>query len=186
MKNGNDFFFSLKDLKVDKVLVYYDGPLLFVCKDDSDNFFLAYCCDLDLKEYVVAATSVDSLIELLENKKTMFATLQESSEKWKVKSDETTERVSDFDEIDLPEKNAYMSELSKPLGDYLSSLRQSKNVLFKCEKTNFYNIRGVNCFIYKTDPLIISERTLRSESNRFCIKKRSLNKTITEKNLCLA
>ena len=186
MSVDKEYVFSLKDLKVDKVLVYYDGPLLFVCKDNHDKFFLAYCCDLDLKEYVVAATSVDCLIEMLENKKTMFATLQESSEKWKVKSDESTERVSDFEEIDLPEKNAYMSELAKPLDEYLTVLRQSRKASFKCEKIVFYSIRGVNCFVYKTDSLVISKKKLCSESNRFFIRKRNLIKSITEKNLCLA
>ena len=33
---------------------------------------------------------------------------------------------ADFDDIDLPEKNAYMSEFTKPLDEYLTALRQSR------------------------------------------------------------
>ncbi|MBO6055365.1 MAG: hypothetical protein J6P84_00070 [Alphaproteobacteria bacterium] len=116
--------FNLNDLKTDKVLVYYDGPLLFVCKNHFGQYYIAYCCDVDLKEYVLAATTIRSLIDLLENRITMFCIFQESNEKWKVENSCARKIDGTFDELDLPEKEAFLDELSEPFVDYLTDLRK--------------------------------------------------------------
>ena len=119
-----DETFNLNDLKTDKVLVYYDGPLLFVCKNHFNQYYIAYCSDVDLKEYVLAATTIKSLIGLLENRITMFCVFQESKEKWKVVNGCAKKIDENFDELDLPEKEALLDELSEQFVDYLSDLRK--------------------------------------------------------------
>ncbi len=116
--------FDLNDLKKDKVLVHYDGPLLFVCKNHLGQYYIAYCCDVDLKEYVIATTTIRSLIDLLENRTTMFCIFQESNEKWKVENNCARKIDGRFDESDLPDKEVFLNELGEPSVDYLNDLRK--------------------------------------------------------------
>ena len=92
---------NLDNLQIDKVLASYDGPMLFVNKDADGNYYLAYCCDVDEDEYVIAATSVRDLITMLENDKTVYSVFQKASNKWKVHSDSSVERVAKFNDLDL-------------------------------------------------------------------------------------
>ena len=77
-----------------------------------------------MKEYVLAATTIRSLIDLLENRITMFCIFQESNEKWKVENSCARKIDGTFDELDLPEKEAFLDELSEQFVDYLTDLRK--------------------------------------------------------------
>lgn len=58
-------------LEVETVLVTFDVPILFVCKNSRDRRFLVLCIDEEEGEYVIAEESTDSLIQMIDNKKTM-------------------------------------------------------------------------------------------------------------------
>jgi len=97
---------------------------LFVCKNHLGQYYIAYCCDVDLKEYVIAATTIRSLIDLLENRITMFCIFQESNEKWKVENNCARKIDGPFDESDLPDKEVFLNELGELSVDYLNDLRK--------------------------------------------------------------
>lgn len=122
---------NLDNLQIDKVLASYDGPMLFVNKDADGNYYLAYCCDVDEDEYVIAATSVRDLITMLENDKTVYSVFQKSSNKWKVHSDSSVERVAKFNDLDLLDGNVYLKNLGGSFEDYAEQLRSEEQTCAK-------------------------------------------------------
>lgn len=113
---------NLDDLKMDKVLAYYDGPLLFVNKDKEENYYLVYCCDVDEKEYVIAKTSVSELIDVLKNVKSISFVFRNAIMKWKVKRDQSIECLENFDDMDILDDDVHLCDLGGSFDDYLESL----------------------------------------------------------------
>lgn len=58
-------------LEVEIVLVTFDVPILFVCKDSEKKCYLVMCFDEDDGEYVIVEESTSNIIQMLENRKTM-------------------------------------------------------------------------------------------------------------------
>ncbi len=123
MSSKNTVEINLDALEIDKVLAYYDGPMLFVNKDPENHYFLAYCCDIELDEYVLAKTSIQNLIDMLKNEKTIYSVFQESLKKWKIKSDETIEKINEFDKLDLLDDDVYIKNLGGSFEEYINSLQ---------------------------------------------------------------
>ena len=128
---------NLDNLQIDKVLASYDGPMLFVNKDADSNYYLAYCCDVDEDEYVVASTTVRDLIAMLENDKTIYSVFQESPNKWKVSSDGSVEKIAKFNDLDLLDDDVYLKNLGGSFEDYVERLRNEE---WDCAKRIFVSL----------------------------------------------
>lgn len=125
------FIINDKKLYSEKTLVYYDLPLMFVCHDDSNNKYLALCTDSEELTYIVATTSVENIIDMLEQKVSMDKVFIEGQRKWRIKAGEQEDfinPVTDFDESELPAKDALFSLVEESNKEYLKQLRSLQNV----------------------------------------------------------
>ena len=162
----NEKQIDLDDLKMDKVLAYYDGPLLFVNKDTNENYYLVYCCDVDEKEYVIAQTTIYELIDVLTNVRTISAVFKSSQKKWKVNGDQSIVGLDTFDEMDLLDDNVYLKDLGESFSDYLVDLRVKVAL---AEKASLRKLCSsiTTSFIFNERYNILSHSSIWTGSGRF-------------------
>lgn len=94
-----------------KVLFSYEIPILVVCKNNLNELFLVYCCDIDELQYSIVQVEKKSLIQMLENQVTMDSLFISANKKWSANVelfDEvcTAQLIDSFEEDALPKKNA--------------------------------------------------------------------------------
>ncbi len=144
--NEYSFIINKNKLVSEKTLVYYDLPLMFVCHDDNDSKYLVLCTDSDELSYIVVTTSVEKIIEMMEQKISMDKVFTEAQQKWRIKAGEKEDSitsVTEFEESELPEKNALFSMVEKSNEEYLNKLKdlQTFIIQYKVSDFNILNIK---------------------------------------------
>ena len=67
---------NIGQLMYEKVLVWFDIPLLFTCLDEDKNRYLTVCSDEETGEYVAVRITDAKLLDMLQNIETMYDTFR--------------------------------------------------------------------------------------------------------------
>ncbi len=146
---------KIGDLTMDYVILDYDYPLLFVCRDGSDNLYLCDCCDTYKEQrWIIAPISKRSLIALLTNKLTLRAAFEQAEGNccvavWSKEAPAekyTLISAKEFDPEDLPDKGAYLDADEGEFEDYIDRLIYMPfNVLYQeGSNTDYKQVLMVN------------------------------------------
>lgn len=133
----SNIFFSnipnIGDLFINKVLLEYElEPVIFVCKDSYNNFFLCICDDfIDTnRSWIVVKLTVQDLLDVISDKITLLSVFKKSDNKTividycfnKNTYDYHMIDFSDIDENELPYEDQYLDE-KENLYDYIDYLK---------------------------------------------------------------
>ena len=133
----SNIFFSnipnIGDLFINKVLLEYElEPVIFVCKDSYNNFFLCICDDfIDTnRSWIVVKLTVQDLLDVISDKITLLSVFKKSDNKTividycfnKNTYDYHMIDFSDIDENELPYEDQYLDE-KENLCDYIDYLK---------------------------------------------------------------
>ena len=150
MKNEEKIFkIDSLDLKLDIVLVDFIYPVLFTCVDDYDNMYIVSCylADSKTKEWLIAETSPEKVISLLQNE-TTIRDLFFNTNLWQailkaentvpsirhVKADELDSHIfpteGEFMDADPDEFTTEIQQLSKRINNIYSKVKSQEKHLF--------------------------------------------------------
>jgi|GEM_PF-1840917 len=128
MENILCFIINGKNLYLEKNIVIFDIPLLFVCIDDSKQRYLVLCSDSEELRYLVAELDSNVIKDMILSKITMKDAFKTSSKIWEVESHDEIEddvyKVINFINIpdsDLPEDGAYLDFINDDLKKYINN-----------------------------------------------------------------
>lgn len=124
---------NIGDLFINKILLEYElEPVIFVCKDSYNNFFLCICDDfIDTnRSWIVVKLTVQDLLDVIKDRITLLFAFKKSDNKTIVIdycSDKNTYDYhmidfSDIDENELPYEDQYLNE-KENLYDYIDYLK---------------------------------------------------------------
>lgn len=124
---------NIGDLFINKVLLEFESePVIFVCNDTYNNFFLCICDDfIDAeRSWIAIEISVVDLLNILNDKITLLSTFKESKNKTIIIDYYPDQRTydyhlmnfSDIDETELPCEDQYLDEKGS-FDDYIEYLR---------------------------------------------------------------
>lgn len=118
-------------LYLEKVIVSFDIPILFVCNDFENRKYLCLNIDEEAGTTVIAETDNRTLISMLRDQVTMESVFRNSSEdkiiiaEYNYEDEEVVTTVKNAKEIDdnlLPEKGAFLELSNEILSEYISFL----------------------------------------------------------------
>lgn len=133
-------------LYLEKIIVSFDIPILFVCNDFENRKYLCLNIDEETGCTVIAETDNRTLISMLKNQITMESVFRNSSEnkiiiaEYNCEEEEIVSIVQEAKKIDanlLPEKEAFLELSNEVISEYLSFLKKqliSVEVEDFCEK----------------------------------------------------
>lgn len=133
-------------LYLEKIIVSFDIPILFVCNDFENRKYLCLNVDEETGCTVIAETDNRTLISMLKNQITMESVFRNSSEnkiiiaEYNCEEEEIVSIVQEAKKIDanlLPEKEAFLELSNEVISEYLSFLKKqliSVEVEDFCEK----------------------------------------------------
>lgn len=133
-------------LYLEKIIVSFDIPILFVCNDFENRKYLCLNVDEETGCTVIAETDNRTLISMLKNQITMESVFRNSSEnkiiiaEYNCEKDEIVSIVQEAKKIDanlLPEKEAFLELSNEVISEYLLFLKKqliSVEVEDFCEK----------------------------------------------------
>ncbi len=124
---------NVGDLFINKVLLEYElEPVIFVCKDSYNNFFLCLCDDfIDVKRsWIAIKITVEDLLDIINDKITLLSAFKKSDNKTiiidynpdKKTNDYHMMNFSDIDETELPCEDQYLNE-RESLDNYIDYLK---------------------------------------------------------------
>lgn len=120
-------------LNIEEILVTFDIPLLFVCKDDHDERYLGLCINEEAEEesYLIGKISISSLINMLSNKITMYDIFLADGQKMIVKmsNKQLTEQEIKTNELSddmLPDKGTYYEIWNSKIENYVQKLKKEE------------------------------------------------------------
>lgn len=124
---------NVGDLFINKVLLEYEiEPVIFVCKDSYNNFFLCLCDDfIDAnRSWIAVKISVKDLLDVINDKITLLSAFKKTENKTiiidyypdKKTYDYRTMNFSDIDETELPCEDQYLDE-KETLDNYIDYLK---------------------------------------------------------------
>ena len=130
-------------LYLEKIIVSFGIPILFVCNDFENRKYLCLNVDEETGCTVIAETDNRALISMLKNQVTMESVFRNSSEnkiiiaEYNCEKDEIVSTVQDAKKIDgnlLPDKGTFLELSNKIISEYLSFLNKQ---LIKVEVEDF-------------------------------------------------
>lgn len=136
---GKEITFKIddKNLYMGYILFYYDGPIMFTCKDDDKNYYIAYLTDFDKINYYVAKVTPETLYNLLTDNITMYDAMLTHLDFWLIETSDDingdTVTKLDYDKINkdiLPKKESYLEgAFDERIDELINTLKQkiSKN-----------------------------------------------------------
>lgn len=104
--NGNDLYLILN-------LVDFNGiPLYFICKDNTGQYYICLCYDIDYEKYIITKTDVDRIYKLFTQNITMRDVITLETEYWDVtilgeNEIYSLKNMKDINFDILPDKNSY-------------------------------------------------------------------------------
>lgn len=134
---------KIGQLYLEKILVHFDVPVLFVCTDFENRRYLCMNIDDETGKTIIALTSKKYLIDMLENKITMDYVFKKTLDNKitiveydKKKKEVITSimNVNDTPKEFFPKKDEYFELYNKTLEEYLSFLKKQ---LLKVEYESF-------------------------------------------------
>ena len=164
-------------LNLEKVLVSFDFPILFVCSDYENMKYLCLNIDDDSGKTVIAATNNEQLLSMLNNEIPMEMVFRNSINKIIVIAEynaDTEQIESYFQDADtvpenmLPQKNAYFELQNESIEDYIDELNRQiikyeyitfiENELFnEKSKLGFTGFKFENTDVRVCDNVLISD-----------------------------
>lgn len=131
-------------LFLEKIIVSFDVPILFVCNDFENRKYLCLNVDEEAGTTVIAETDNRTLISMLNNQVTMENVFRNSLgnkiiiAEFDCKKNEIVSTVQDAKKIDsdlLPEKGAFLELSNKVISEYILFLSKQ---LIKVEVEEFF------------------------------------------------
>lgn len=131
-------------LYLEKIIVSFDIPILFVCNDFENRKYLCLNIDEEAGTTVIAETDNRTLISMLNNQVTMENVFRNSLgnkiiiAEYDCKKNEIVSTVQDAKKIDsdlLPEKGAFLELSNKVISEYILFLSKQ---LIKVEVEEFF------------------------------------------------
>ena len=130
--NGNELYLILN-------LVDFNGiPLYFICKDNTGQYYICLCYDIDYEKYIIVKTDIDRIYKLLTQNITMRDIITMESEFLDVSilGEEDICSLKDMKDINfdiLPDKNSYFNIANEHfLEEFLNEIKETR-------KGNIYN-----------------------------------------------
>lgn len=159
----NNIFFNnvpnIGDLFINKTLLEYElEPVIFVCKDSYNNFFLCICDDfIDTKRsWIAIKIPVEDLLDVLNDEITLLSAFKKADNKTiiidyypdKKSYDYRMMDFSDIDEAELPYEDQYLDEKGT-FDDYIEYLKSyiiSYDIQYDSNylDTIFINVNKIN------------------------------------------
>ena len=129
------FKINSKELMLVEVLVDYDDiPVYFICKDETECYYVALCTDIDNDKYVVVKTDIDKIFKLLTSKMTMREMITLENEFWEISAAENIDldiciqkNISDIDFGVLPCQESYFNLVTKTHKKFLEEIKSLKH-----------------------------------------------------------
>lgn len=130
--NDNELYLVLN-------LVDFNGiPLYFICKDNTGQYYICLCYDIDYEKYIIVKTDIDRIYKLLTQNITMRDIITMESEFLDVSilGEEDICSLKDMKDINfdiLPDKNSYFNITNEHfLEEFLNEIKETR-------KGNIYN-----------------------------------------------
>lgn len=147
--NEISFIINEVELYTEKILVEFEIPLLFICKDKSNKRYSVLCVNSDEERYLVVESKVRDIVRMIQNAITMKELFlnAKNGAAWMITAGENFEndKVSIIDinklaEEDLPADGAFYEVYNADIHDYVDTLlnRVSK------ENTEYVMIMSAN------------------------------------------
>lgn len=164
-------------LFLEKILVSFDIPILFVCVDYENRKYLCLNIDDESGKSVIVATDNKYLISMLTNKISMDSVFQNSIDgkiivaEYNYEKEEIVSYTEDAKKIPsdmLPKENAYFELINKVIEEYISYLeRQLIKIEFENfsetksftvrQSGNFTNFAAGDMMAYSSESVIVAE-----------------------------
>lgn len=122
-------------LFLEKILVSFDVPILFVCADYENRKYLCLNIDDETGESVIVATDNKRLIAMLKNEITMESVFRNSVDKKVIIAEYNFEKEKIYSHTEnsksisanmLPKKNEYFELTNKVIEEYISYLERQR------------------------------------------------------------
>lgn len=130
--NDNELYLVLN-------LVDFNGiPLYFICKDNTGQYYICLCYDINYEKYIIVKTDIDRIYKLLTQNITMRDIIIMESEFLDVSilGEEDICSLKDMKDINfdiLPDKNSYFNITNEHfLEEFLNEIKETR-------KGNIYN-----------------------------------------------
>lgn len=164
-------------LFLEKILVSFDIPILFVCVDYENRKYLCLNIDDESGKSVIVATDNKYLISMLTNKISMDSVFRNSIDgkiivaEYDYDKEEIVSYTEDAKKISsdmLPKENAYFELTNKAIEEYISYLeRQLIKIEFENfsemksftvrQSGNFTNFAAGDMMAYSSESVIVAE-----------------------------
>jgi hypothetical protein len=112
------------------IIVRFDIPLLFTCKDEQNNRYLVVCSDEEIGEYVVVAITVGDLLKMLRDEMPMYDAFRSAAQAFLIKYDFdndvydcNSKSQTEISDNMLPDKGAYLRLKNKKIVKYIEELK---------------------------------------------------------------
>lgn len=148
-------------LYIEKVLVNFDVPIFFICKNAEDKKYLCLEIDYQIGQYVIAETTNNELIKMLQNKVYMEQLFRNcvngkiivTKYDFKEKSFQTLDKdAQNISQEFLPKEETYFDMQSETISEYIDILtEQISNASREKNKisTENFKINEVTKVLYK-------------------------------------
>lgn len=169
-------------LYLEKVLVSFNFPILFVCSDYENMKYLCLNIDDESGKTVIAATNNEQLLSMLNNEIPMEMVFRNSINKIIVIAEYNadTERIESFvqnadtvPENMLPQKNAYFELKNESIEDYIDELNRQiikYEFITFVENESFYEKSnlGYASFKFENTDVRVCDNVLISDTQGTC------------------
>jgi hypothetical protein len=170
---------ELGQLYVEKVLVTFDVPILFVCVDYENRKYLCLNDSEDNDKYVVAETDNTQLIDMLRNKITMESVFRKSVDgkviiaEYDYENENIITRVESATQVSkdlLPEEGAFFELNNKMILDYIVFLEKQIiriDVVNFCDEMSFKPLRcGYNVYFSVSATVTFSSEKIKAVNTK--------------------
>ena len=104
--NGNELYLALNLVDLNNI------PIYFVCKDNTGQYYICLCYDIDYEKYIIVKTDIDRIYKLLTQNITMrdIITLESEFIDISILGEEEIYSLKNMKDINfdiLPDKNSY-------------------------------------------------------------------------------
>ena len=174
----NEISFIINDVELytEKVLVEFEIPLLFICKDKSNKRYTVLCVNSDEERYLVVQSRVADIVDMIQNTITMKELFLKSNNgtAWMITAGESFEdgKVSIIDmtkvaEEDLPADGAFYEVYNADIHDYVDILLD-KVPRVKAEKQIIsFKTSCLNDYLKKTNEWIAFQEYQKMEEMNY-------------------
>lgn len=133
MQNIKCFKIDGIELYLDQVLAELEFPILFVCKDKCDNYYMAMCTDAYNLTYLVRECKPKQISNMISGQITMRQFWMDTTECWKIFTGDEMDQdkvipvnPQSLDESELPQEKKYIIE-NDEVKDYANNLNKIEN-----------------------------------------------------------